>query len=481
MILNLIEILLFVVAVFKICQNKIEVPLIIILIFSEFISIIRIGVYSSNLFFNHNFFDDGIVLFLLLLARLYFRPHLRNKLPVYDPLKKGAIAFALFFLVGAGVDLLFNNVNFSSIIKVARYWVFLLLLWFQNRMRRQEILRFFRYMLYFCIIYSVYAIVRYFVYDVYTVHARAMIPLTCTTIVFFLLLNNFYNLRSRTLWIFISIIVFHLIVCGGRSLFVIYAAEAFYVFMIQDSRMTLRKFMLLFLFVAAMVGIFTTDNVLSKRLQNTGTEMETDMGQYKITSNLSFRIFLTMERASYLNTKLQYVIFGIGNVQEKDFHHKIFDVGLYSFKDKFDVTGTQVQLDTADTAWPILLLRYGYVGTVIYIFAFFVPVIIIYYRNRHKNGLCASMWVYLVINLLVLSISWASYIAFSYFWIVPLLGLRFADPPVADKNLHKIKRRRARRGHIASTHIEQIDFDKDDHDTVHVPIPSGPLQQNSLS
>ena len=70
------------------------------------------------------------------------------------------------------------------------------------------------------------------------------------------------------------------------------------------------------------------------------------------------------------------MVFGIGNVQESDLKQHLFHIGLKGPR------GRVVQLDTSDIAWVLLLLRYGYVGTAVYIFCVYFMMTRVYYRNK---------------------------------------------------------------------------------------------------
>lgn len=457
--IEVVEIVLICIALFYIFRNKVEIPLLIMQVFIEFPSMTRQGV--SHLFFEHNFADVSIILFLVLAFRLYFRKPrpLGEVNALIKPVKNGILVFAVFLVIAAVVDLFANNVSPVSIIKVWRGWAFFFLLWLLNRITRREVLKFLKYLMYFCMGYSVFAIGQFMLYAMGTTDSRAGMVLSSSFLVFLLMLHDFYCMKSWQRWVCIGIFVVHMIVFGSRSLFGVTLMAVFYYLFIENRGISLSKVGLIGAAMVVLVVILGTNNVLNNRLRNTSGDIQASVSNKNITSNFTFRIYMTIERAQYISENPQYAIFGLGNVQEKDFHKHIFTVGLsgWSYDYNGNYIANTVQLDTADTAWPLLLVRYGFVGSAIYVIFVFIPSIRAFYRGRKKSKMCASMWVFLILNLCVMSVAGSSTIAFSYFWLIPIASMLLLEAP--DQKLKRRKRAVRKRRAVNVTHLVQFDYD----------------------
>jgi len=190
-------------------------------------------------------------------------------------------------------------------------------------------------------------------------------------------------------------------------------------------------FALAFSFLA-VVAVFSTDNVLSRRMDQASNE-GMNIANEKVEGTFSLRILLLYERMDYMNQKLQYMVFGIGCVQEKDFTPNTFKIGA-----KFKWNALPQQLDTGDIAWAPLFLRFGYVGTFILIVFIYIPLMVMFFKRR-QNMFLGGMGVYMLINLLMISFTY-SYIYDGYYFLLPLALVAFV--PVVDRNQKEAHQRK---------------------------------------
>jgi hypothetical protein len=98
-------------------------------------------------------------------------------------------------------------------------------------------------------------------------------------------------------------------------------------------------------------------------------------------STFTFRIAHLLERNQYLLDNPRCMIFGAGLMTEDSrltYSLFNFDIGLVE-----ELTGMTTQLDTGDISWSVLLLRYGYVGTLINLLLF-IMLTVSCYRWRHN-------------------------------------------------------------------------------------------------
>ena len=114
-------------------------------------------------------------------------------------------------------------------------------------------------------------------------------------------------------------------------------------------------------------------------------------------STFTFRIAHFIERNQYLLDHPKAMLFGAGLMTEDS---KItgsmfdFDIGLIE-----ELSGKTAQLDTPDISYSILIMRYGYLGTLL-VFSMFVYFMIYFYKNR-KDSVGVFSFAYLVTTIFV--------------------------------------------------------------------------------
>jgi hypothetical protein len=112
-------------------------------------------------------------------------------------------------------------------------------------------------------------------------------------------------------------------------------------------------------------------------------------------STFSFRILHLMERNQYLWDNPKALFLGAGLMTEDSkltFSLFNFDVGLAE-----EMSGQTVQLDTGDISYSVLLLRYGYLGTILNL-ALFIYLIVVFYKKR-ENKYAFFSFLYFVMSI----------------------------------------------------------------------------------
>jgi hypothetical protein len=119
-------------------------------------------------------------------------------------------------------------------------------------------------------------------------------------------------------------------------------------------------------------------------------------------STFTFRIAHLLERNQYLLEHPRAMLLGAGLMTEDS---KLAD-SMFDFKIGLveESLGKTVQLDTGDISYSILILRYGYVGTLL-ILMLYVFLMYYFYKNR-ENPIGLFSFVYLIV---VIVISFFSY------------------------------------------------------------------------
>lgn len=436
--MQFIEGFLIIVALLQICRNKMAIPITIMLMFFEGYSFC--GFTQSYFITEHQYSDVGLVLFLFMQSILLLRRKPKLDMSILKPVKVGIIIFAVFFAISACVDLLINEEKFISVIKTLRNWLCLSALWSIPYLRIKEIKTLLNNLLVISVIIAAIFLVEFYFNISFTGAirsargSRASIPWLISFLVFILLFNDFYKINSFWKWAFIGVIAFEYFMTGTRSIFIACLIVVIAIILFNGKRISVQK-MMVFTSVFAAVGIvLATDNILTERLFTTSQDIKVLRGNSRQGGNLSFRLLMLEERAQYVNTKTQYMVFGIGNVQESDLKQHLFHIGLKGPR------GRVVQLDTSDIAWVLLLLRYGYVGTAVYIFCVYFMMTRVYYRNK-SYPIGYAVLVYLFSCLVFLSYT-SSYIASSFFWLMPIILMRLLPSfNNITPNQKKIKKR----------------------------------------
>ena len=110
-------------------------------------------------------------------------------------------------------------------------------------------------------------------------------------------------------------------------------------------------------------------------------------------STFTFRIAHLLERNNYLLQNRTAMLFGAGLMTEDSkLTSKMFNfkVGLTE-----ESKGKVSQLETSDISYSILIMRYGYIGTIIF-FSLYIFLMIYFYKN-HNNPVGMFSFVYLIV------------------------------------------------------------------------------------
>jgi hypothetical protein len=136
------------------------------------------------------------------------------------------------------------------------------------------------------------------------------------------------------------------------------------------------------------IALVTSGNL---SIANVG-DMDIDIEDLQ-TSTFTFRIAHLLERNQYLLEHPKAMLFGAGLMTEDS---KItgsmfdFNIGLDD-----ELSGKTVQLDTGDISYSILLLRYGYLGTLL-VLSLYLFLMVYFYKNR-ENRVGLFSFVYFIV------------------------------------------------------------------------------------
>ena len=376
------------------------------------------GTSTSELFFYHNLYDVGLFFIIVLTIKLLKRKG-NNGIDV-KVIKKGFFFFVMFFLLCSFVDLLVNHTPLVSQIKAAKNYVPLILLSVVNKITKDEAIRFFKLLILTTTIFS-----ALFVFEQLSglsitgaAHtaggSRCPLPWPLALLCFALLISGKYVVSKKIRLLFFIALLANVVLCGSRSFFLSYVF-VFSLFILL-SKPSLKKAFAVILGIVAILLIFSTDNILSRRFNDSKSDMQSlQANTGEVEGNFSFRVLLMNERLEYVANSWQYSIFGIGNIEEKNFKKEIFFIG------HMDESGKVYQVDTGDIAWAIAFLRWGILGTLIYVLLPYRRFIIYTFRNR-KSPYAQAIFLYLCANLFLISWTYSDIVTMD-FWVVPIVLL----------------------------------------------------------
>jgi len=118
-------------------------------------------------------------------------------------------------------------------------------------------------------------------------------------------------------------------------------------------------------------------------------------------STFTYRMAHLYERNQYLLNHPQSLIFGAGLMTEDSKQTDRFfnfKIGLID-----DVTGRVMQLDSPDISYSFLLMRYGYVGTILYLLIFVWFMVFFYKKRANRYGFLSFLYIPLALGIALFS------------------------------------------------------------------------------
>lgn len=371
--------------------------------------------------FPHNVWDSGLILYLAL--SFYLLKKNNFKLP-QSSLTKSVKIFYLFLLLSIFVDLIVNGIDMLSIVKTSRHWIFLSCIWIFVYIDNKDVIKLIKYLLNALVLISVIMLIefffniRLFAEEIRTEYLspgflveKGSIPSILILFFIIVLFTSYFKFKPGKKYLYISIFLSVIIVSTIRSLFIA-TVIGIIVIQILQKKVKFRTLLFGMIIVTSLIIIAYMNPILKERFSIGFSEIQGLNLKGNIQGNLSFRLLQALERLNYISQNLQYTIFGIGNVTEFNFPN-IFIIGLR------DLSGRVTQLDTADIAWSLLFIRLGFLGLILYLYNY-VKVLYAFYLKRFQNPLALTMFIFLLINLVLISFT-SSDIASGQFWLLPIL------------------------------------------------------------
>lgn len=384
-----------------------------------------LGAKHDELFFRHDI-QYSAVLFILV---VFFVELIGPKKWVYATKKvQNYLKIGLFFLVFAiSYDVLLRQTALLDVFTSVKTWFLLLTFFVFSSLKYEELHKILNLV---CTITLIHVIIYYiqFFTGITIVNTKLLeqnystgnytrmgYPPFYAYLVILLILSNVYKLKPSYRYLFLVLTIGTTFLSLSRSMtaafllgILIYTSFR----SVNAFRYTLLGVFLVFL----LPYIGTSFPIFFERFADGFTDIGdtlSNIGSAEHIGTFSYRILHLSERILYISKDFMTSLIGIGFVHEKNFTLDPFVFGIY--KEEYSAIA---QLDTADISWSGLFLRFGFLGTFLYVL-FFVHFIKVFYRFN-EYPIAKIGFTYLIISLMMLSFS-SGRIAFGTFW--PLVFL----------------------------------------------------------
>lgn len=389
--------------------------------FALLTSYFQLGSNLSEVIVSHSVSDCGLILFFIIWLYNY-RKRKPRKTKKFTELKNSIFIFACFLSVAILFDLALRGTGIVSEIQTYRHWLFLILaVPFASYMEISALNKAITGIFCLSVIATIVILAdTYFSLNLISqdtveyidedgsIYTRGAIPTTFC--IFFLLLSitRYGDISWKYRYLLFFLFFLSILSSMIRSMFIssLIGVLMIMFFVNRVKIKGLGRWGLLFI---AIFALMSSSGGFVNRLTEGFREIVnmTERGDsIEESGTFNFRIMLLKERAGYVLSSIDKIIFGIGGIKEGDFH-PIFKIGLKG-----------AQLDTSDIAWPLLLLRLGYVGTVLFLSIWYRLSRLLF---KSKSILGMTGCVYLVINILLSFCS--SFVANGAFWLFMVLVL----------------------------------------------------------
>ena len=390
MIATIISICLLLAALIQYNKGKYAWPLFILIFFASDAFIINLGEAPVK------YKDYGI----LLLLGCCFLGYLRNSSFFSIKGLSGAKISALFlvFFVFEFLYAYLTNVDtIGNILAVSRDYLYALTYFVFRKSPVEELQKGIRLIFKGVILACILFVTQYFTHleltNSYVAETNILagnyrMQSTPPFIDFILLTALFYLRKMRGRWLVIILVFGVFMISQNRTpILALFLEIGLFVLIARKTKYKIP------VMIAAMVAFPFVNSLLSSRSSEEGgvSNMEVPVFTYisqgdfqglASQSTFMFRIALIAERADYLLSNPEKMLFGVGPMHE-DTAQKYFNFRIGTANIDSHNQARISQLDSIDTVWGPILIRYGFIGLILHISAV-VWMILAYYKKREN-------------------------------------------------------------------------------------------------
>ena len=370
---------------------------------------------KNLVFFNESFLIFSIIIFILFFFKFNYKKQFSRK----NVLTKNVLFLYLFLIVSILFDLS-SSVSFYDILSNVKLWFFLSAIWVYPCIPSYQFLKIIKILLYFTVFIAVLGILDFLFGTMYLSEIivnnegikRAIIPSTYTLFFIIALLTNLLNIKKKIKIIFLIILISIILLSVIRSL-ILGVVLSFILIILIDKTYNFSKIKKIIIFIIPLCLLIFLNKDINSRFQDFSSKEDTTTN----TSILTANVFL--ERFNYIVSSPKTFILGVGNIREENAPI------LFSFGNSSRDDGNTDQLYSPDISWPNLLIRLGFVGTIIYLI-FYFKIMSITYKRRNFNKFYKALFVYMFISITIISFA-SSIISLGSFWLLPLLLYSYSN------------------------------------------------------
>ena len=390
MIATIISICLLLAALIQYNKGKYAWPLFILIFFATGAFIVNLGATPIK------FKDYGI----LLLLGCCFLGYLRNS--SFFSIKglsgaKISALFLVFFVFEFLYAYLTNVDSVGNILAVSRDYLYALTYFVFRKSPVEELQKGIRLVFKGVILACILFVTQYITHSELTnsyvsetnmLEGNYRMQSTPPFITIILLVVLFYLRKMRGRWLVIVLMFSILLISQNRTpLLALFLEIGLFVLFAKRTKNKIP------IMIAAMVAFPFVNSLLSSRSSEEGgtSNMNVPMLAYisqgdfqglASQSTFMFRIALIAERADYLLSNPEKMLLGVGPMHE-DTAQKHFNFIIGTANVDSNGQYRVCQLDSIDTVWGPLLIRYGFVGLILHI-SVVVWMILAYYKKREN-------------------------------------------------------------------------------------------------
>lgn len=299
------------------------------------------------------------------------------------------VLYLLFYLLELFLTVMHHAETFSFAFKVVRVSMMLLGYFAFRAIPLKSYSRFFELGLYITLVQGVLFLLQFA-----GIHLLAGYDEEKVALEGFVFANNiphltyfyiFYVLKEekfRKVRYFIFVFLFVLVLLTFVRAVLIALVVTLLFFFLRDGnrKVALTGTLIILVLSPFLLGVFQTkSNVRNTSTMEDISQVATDIENIDLYSfnsgTLTFRIAMLAERIQYLNDEPQYALMGVGAIHEDSPNcYNRFNFLLGTANE--EKVGQRCQIDSGDIAWVPVVLRYGWLGTLLHLAMFFVIIIL---------------------------------------------------------------------------------------------------------
>ncbi|MBO5721166.1 MAG: hypothetical protein J6R61_06565 [Bacteroidales bacterium] len=388
--------------------------------------------------------DYAIVYLVGVIAMEYFAGKRKE---LIDVLPKFTIIFLLFIAVAAGISIFIHHIPISEVVRNTRSYFLLLTPVLYYTLSKEELQRVLKFLLSITIFTSILYILQPILnipilQGHYTEGKSEFMGLieiarfyNTPIYLYFFFFYAFYNtdMSSKNRLISIIIMALPIILCMHRSLLM----AIIMVILFNQFREKIKKiYPILIVLIVALIPFFGAiqGNVLDTKIA------QDIIGSVEVTpedfvpgelegATFTFRVLHFLERIYYASQEWLHLFFGLGFMSEgSDYTINNFDfiVGLEN-----DETGFVNQVDTSDIAWSVFVIRFGIIGTVLYLIYYFA--LMKFFNKRYSNYISKSAFSVLGV-IFITSFTSTQILSMEFISFILLIYVLLTDREIEGNN-----------------------------------------------